>query len=79
FFESTIVPEDGLEVIPDFFGAAASEGFHPILAGENAFWQVHNNDPAADTLDFNAIYGAGAEVGLAAMPLNERRSGQGPP
>lgn len=67
YFESTILPEDQLEVVPDFLGAAASEGFHPILAGENAVWKVQNNDPAVDTIDFNAIYGAGAEVGFAVV------------
>jgi hypothetical protein len=40
FFESTILPREGLELRPDFQGASAAEGFHPILgAVEQVAWQ----------------------------------------
>ncbi|MBI4603023.1 MAG: PKD domain-containing protein [Planctomycetes bacterium] len=66
FFESTIKPVEGLEMVPDFNGASAATGFHPILADAVADWRRTNTlDPAGDgtvananpdTVDFNLIY-----------------------
>ena len=54
YFESTIVPEDGLEVEPDFLGASASDGFtlfDPISA-----WQFVDL-LGADTFDVVGQFG----------------------
>ena len=58
-FEATILPKDGDELTPDYLGAAAAEGPHPILT-DPPKWKATNS--AANTIDFNAIYGAGSNV-----------------
>ena len=65
FFEATILPDTTTSVLPDFFGASAADGFHPVLGLDDAAFEeidtANIGAPSQFTVDFDWIYAAGVD------------------